>query len=168
VLQIFNGDLFKLVHTHASVLSLKQTFLHPYSLNAHELKSISARCARVRVAYHPPPPPQLAPKLLLPYSHPHPDRPPFSQLRVVQEQEQQQRINTRPCGKYDPLWFSYIFDYLRPSESDRIELRSLCTFFRDILPRPKQMWTYFPCKKHATLDSLLESVQAVWEKNPLR
>ena len=71
-------------------------------------------------------------------------------------------------GKYDPLWFSYIFDYLRPSESDRIELRSLCTFFRDILPRPKQMWTYFPCKKHATLDSLLESVQAVWEKNPLR
>ena len=71
-------------------------------------------------------------------------------------------------GKYDPLWFSYIFDYLRPSESDRIELRSLCTFFRDILSRPKQMWTIFPCKKHATLDSLLESVQAVWEKNPLR
>ena len=75
-------------------------------------------------------------------------------------------------GSYTRIWFRFIFDFLRPNQLDRIELRSLCKFFssfRDNLLRcPSQIYTCFPHRKHATWESLIEAVNATWDKDPTK
>ena len=62
-------------------------------------------------------------------------------------------------------WFYQIFDFLRPNQNDRIELRSFCKLFRDILPPPSQVWTQFPHSEHTTWESLIDAVNSSWKKD---
>ena len=62
-------------------------------------------------------------------------------------------------------WFHIIFEFLRHNQADRIELRSFCKLFRDLLPPPSQIWTRFPYSKHTTWESLINAVNAAWRKD---
>ena len=68
-------------------------------------------------------------------------------------------------GTHQRIWFRRIFDCLLPNQADRIELRSHCTFFRDLLPPPTQIWTCFPHPKHAIWERLVEAVNVSWRKD---
>ena len=66
-------------------------------------------------------------------------------------------------------WWSFyhIFSFLAPLSSysplDLIDLRSSCQLFHQVLPRPSRCcWTTFPNPKHATLTSLLSSINDAW------
>ena len=66
-------------------------------------------------------------------------------------------------------WWSFyhIFSFLAPLSSypplDLIELRTSCKLFHQVLPRPPRCcWTTFPNPKHATLTSLLSSINDAW------
>ena len=69
-------------------------------------------------------------------------------------------------GKHNRFFFPLIFKYLSPNQSERIELRSFCKFFRKSLLKPFQIWTRFPQEKHATWESLINAVNVSWEKDP--
>ena len=69
-------------------------------------------------------------------------------------------------GNHDRFFFPLIFEYLNPNQSERIELRSFCKFFRKSLLKPFQIWTRFPQEKHATWESLINAVNVSWEKDP--
>ena len=62
-------------------------------------------------------------------------------------------------------WFHIIFEFLRPNQADRIELRSYCKLFCEVLPPPSQIWTRFPHSKHTTWKSLIDAVNASWKKD---
>jgi len=62
-------------------------------------------------------------------------------------------------------WFRIIFEFLRPNQADRIELRSFCKLFRDILPPPSQIWMQFPHSEYTTWESLIDAVNASWKKD---
>ena len=62
-------------------------------------------------------------------------------------------------------WFHIIFDFLRPNQADRIELRSFCKLYRDLLPPPSQVWTRFPHSEHITWESLINAMNASWKKD---
>ena len=62
-------------------------------------------------------------------------------------------------------WFHIIFEFLRPNQADRIELRSFCKLFREVLPPPSQVWTRFPHSEYTTWESLIDAVNASWRKD---
>jgi len=62
-------------------------------------------------------------------------------------------------------WFHIIFEFLRPNQADRIELRSFCRLFCEVLPPPSQIWTQFPHSKHTTWESLIDAVNTSWRKD---
>jgi len=62
-------------------------------------------------------------------------------------------------------WFHIIFEFLRPNQADRIELRSFCKLFREVLLPPSQVWTRFPHSKYTTWESLIDAVNASWKKD---
>ena len=68
-------------------------------------------------------------------------------------------------GSHKRTWFHIIFGFLRHNQADRIELRSFCKLFRDLLRPPSQIWTQFPHSVHTTWRSLIDAVNASWRKD---
>ena len=71
-------------------------------------------------------------------------------------------------GKHNRFFFPLIFEYLNPNQSERIELRSFCRFFRKSLLKASQIWTRFPQEKYTTWESLINAVNVSWEKDSKR
>ena len=64
-------------------------------------------------------------------------------------------------------WWSRIFSFYVPDETDRIELRFLCRLFRDSL-KPLPLWTSFPHPKYPTLKDLMDTLNSVYQKDPTK
>jgi hypothetical protein len=62
-------------------------------------------------------------------------------------------------------WWSRIFSFYVPDETDRIELRFLCRLYRDSL-KPPPLYTIFPTPRYPMLNGLMEKLNSVFEKDP--
>jgi len=60
---------------------------------------------------------------------------------------------------YSLMWFTYIFDCLRPTEHENLKLRRSCKLFSKALKPP--CWTSFPHPKYSTLRALFARFDAL-------
>ena len=66
-------------------------------------------------------------------------------------------------------WWVIIWEYLNPTQHDRLHLRRLCHLFKDSLkPPPPGIYTEFPHPNHTSLDSLINRMNVLHDEDPTK
>ena len=72
-------------------------------------------------------------------------------------------------AKHDSIFsfWTEIFSYIDPASTSRIHLRRLCNMFKASLKAPpKGMFTEFPHENHASIDSLFNRLNELYDEDP--